>query len=170
MESYAITQGYFNGRVSLKTTITSTQLASVNSYIASHDYWNLSYNCSCFAKDIWNMVSPNNQVSCGWMVNLPAWLCDSIGSKTPHYTNRAIATNSKIGYAHDYHMYYEKPESLEGSSNSFYSLRDGEYGGLALLNSSFPEMTLEENITAQLEYIGSELTYEEYMEQVSLLE
>lgn len=87
VESYAIDKfNLFNGRVSVKMTITQEDVSKINSYIAKHDYWNISYNCSCFVKDIWNSVS-DDELSCGWMVNLPTWLCDSITKKSLSYFN-----------------------------------------------------------------------------------
>lgn len=164
LESYGIDEfGLFNGRVSIEMTINENQLATINSYIARHDYWNVSYNCSCFVKDIWNLVS-EDKLNSGYLVNLPSWLCDSIKDKTSYFTNRYIPTNSKIGYADSdvFHLY--TPSSLTGSSQRA-SVNGVEYD---MLKTSFPEMTMQQAIVEQLDYNGINCTYEEYMNYINL--
>lgn len=158
-ENYAIHQlNYYNGRVSVSMNITATQLDSISAYISNHDYWNASYNCSCFVKDIWNLVS-NDKLNCGWMVNLPAWLCDSIKGKDVYYTNKSIAENSRIGYHANYQFNYYIP-NISGSSSS----SSRETNTISLFESSFIETSLQENISTQLKMVGSNLTVEEYIE------
>ena len=159
VESYGIDEfGLFNGHVSISETITEEELASINSYIAQHDSWSLVYNCSVFVKEIWNMVS-NKELSCGFLVNLPAWLCDSIRDKAGCRTNRYIPTNSKIGYVNDNRFFEKVPEDLSGSTSSSAAAYVPQN-----MQSSFPEADLEQVVTAQLEAAGSELTYAEYLQ------
>lgn len=159
VESYGIDEfDLFDGRVSVEETITEEELDSISSYILNHDYWNVSYNCSCFVKDIWNMVSEDD-LSCGFLVNLPSWLCNSIKGKDRYFTNRYIPTNDKIGYVRDKKFYNKVPADLEGSSGSSANAYNDQ-----LLQTSFPELSLEENVMAQLDYMGSNLTYAEYVQ------
>lgn len=167
-ESYAISElGLWDGRVSLSMTITTSQLSKISDYIAKHDYWNASYNCSCFAKDIWNMVS-DDDVNCGWMVNLPAWLCDSIRGKSSYYTNKSIETNEKIGYIHENKFWRAIPD-LDGSSSSGSSGSSSSTNLMADgVSEGYAAMSLRQNIIEQLAYIGSDLTYDEYVQMSGL--
>lgn len=159
VESYGIDEfDLFDGRVSVEETITEEELDSISSYILNHDYWNVSYNCSCFVKDIWNMVSEDD-LNSGFLVNLPSWLCNSIKGKDRYFTNRYIPTNDKIGYVSNNVFHYKIPSDLEGSSGSSANAYNDQ-----LLQTSFPELSLEENVMAQLDYMGSNLTYAEYVQ------
>ena len=60
----------------------------------------------------------SDKLSCGLMVNLPAWLCDSINSKKPHYENNYIQPNEKIGYVKNGKFIEEIPNKFDDSSNS----------------------------------------------------
>ncbi len=138
IESHVIDSlGFFDGRVSVSKSITREQMGTVNSYVSSHDYWNISYNCSVFVKDIWNLVS-DDKLNCGWMVNLPAWLCDSIKGKSEYETNETIATNDKIGYAENNTFTQYVPDNFGGSSSSSSAVNP------SLMATSFPQRDIDE--------------------------
>lgn len=56
-------------------------------------------------------------------------------------------------------FHYKIPSDLEGSSGSSANAYNDQ-----LLQTSFPELSLEENVMAQLDYMGSNLTYAEYIQ------
>lgn len=163
VESYGIDEfGLFNGHVSIAETITEEELATINTYIARNDKWDIIYNCAVFVTEVWALVS-EVELECGWLVHLPAWLCDSIREKEGCRTNRYIPTNSKIGYFNGYSFIEEVPTELDGSTSSSSSLSVSQN-----MQSSFPETDLEQVVTAQLEEAGSDLTYTEYLQMCNL--
>lgn len=164
LESYLIKEkNFFNGRVSVSKTITKSELSTINTYVSEHDYWNVSYNCSCFVKDIWNLVS-SDKLSCGWMVNLPAWLCDSINSKKPHYENNYIQPNEKIGYVKNGKFIEEILNKFDDSSNSSsFSLNNENEA-----NTSFDCNNINIIIENQLKNNGIYMTAEEYLKNNKL--
>ena len=79
--------------------LTAPQLNTLNSYIAYHDSWSYTNNCSTFASGAWNSVAiPGNTVSAG-TVNTPSNLISSIRSKSGYGTNNTMSYNYNVCYA-----------------------------------------------------------------------
>ena len=119
VESYAIDElDYYDGRVSVSKIISEDDLEEISSFLLSHNsYWGV-YNCSSFTTDIWNLVcdDPDDELFCGWILNLPAFLCDSIKSKSTYYVNGYIRPSLMIGYDYNETFYGIIPD-LTGSSS-----------------------------------------------------
>ncbi len=94
-ETYYMNVENHSSTVYLKTSLTYSDLSTLNNVIKLSDNWELFNNCSSFATKVWNSVS-NTQVNAG-MVNTPSNLIDSI-KKYNYYTGCSITYNSNIGY------------------------------------------------------------------------
>lgn len=93
---YANYENDFQGRVSLLTGVTYSDLRTINSLIENNDAWTDVNNCSSFAVKIWNSIS-SNELSAG-NPNTPTSLKASITSKPTYETNRDIGNTQPIGY------------------------------------------------------------------------
>jgi len=89
--------GSYSGAVSISMNLTSSQLNTINSFAINHDTWTLTYNCSSFARDIWNSVS-SIQLSTG-IINTPYNLANSIKSVSGYRTGLAFPYNYVVYYA-----------------------------------------------------------------------
>lgn len=155
VEAIGVNQnGLWTDRVSLTKDITEQNLQTISGYINNHDYWNISYNCTVFVKDIWNMIFNNDQVSCGWMVNLPEWLFNSIVGKSYKEYRKPVPNNTNSGYI-DYGQFHSAYPADIPSNSSAYTLSNEKAGTIPV--SSFPNMTINELIMAQL--IQSDTTF-----------
>jgi len=140
VDSYAVSMlGYWDGRVSVRTTITTDQLADITEFIIEEENsWSIGFNCSWFVTEIWNMASDDHLSSGFWFVNTPSTLCNSIKEKS-HYTNYFT------GY-YDYIFYYDEDTdglivctpNLTGSTSS-YAINNATDTNITILNTSFPE-------------------------------
>lgn len=97
LEAYFIhAEEKFPNHVSIGTTMTQNDVDNLNNMIANRDFWYLPLNCSVFASNIWNALSPI-YLSVG-AVPTPTTLVSSIRSVSGYVTNRAIQANYNIGY------------------------------------------------------------------------
>lgn len=94
-ETYYMNVESHSSTVYLKTSLTYSDLSTLNNVIKSSDNWELFNNCSTFATKVWNSVS-SMQVNAG-IVNTPSNLIDSI-KKYSYYVGCSITYNSNIGY------------------------------------------------------------------------
>ena len=91
----------FEGVVSIKTQIDSTDLNEIDEYIASHDYWTLFKNCSFMALDMYNLAAKeNDQIDIGGLIT-PAKIYDVIKDTVGYDTDFEIAQYGPMGYAND---------------------------------------------------------------------
>lgn len=100
MEPYSVaTLGKsVTGRVSLTQGISSTELATVGTWIRSHSTWSRVQNCSWFATGVWNSVADTKVYAGIPSTPLATVLC--IKSKAGDVTNRSLGTWSSgtVGY------------------------------------------------------------------------
>ncbi len=116
-----------SSHVSIGKDITSSQLTSMNSTINSKDKWSAIYNCSSFAKDVWNSIS-TTPVSAG-LVNTPSNLANSIKSiyRNSFSSNYSIPskTNSNLAYySTSSSVIYQIPTFKTGNGNGSMNLNN----------------------------------------------
>lgn len=97
LESYfANSDSAYGNRVSLSTSVTQSDINTINDIIRNNDKWSLTNNCSSFAVKVWNSVS-STTLSAG-SLNTPTSLMSNIKSKSGYQTGRSIGNTTPIGY------------------------------------------------------------------------
>lgn len=102
LDSYKVNQlGEMKGRVSLSMGLNLDQLIKLNLFINGHDSWSITYNCSSFAQEAWNLVSDDKVTAhedLNYLVYKPEILVNSIMKYSYYKTDKYIHNNIKIGY------------------------------------------------------------------------
>ena len=90
-------------RVSLTNYITKDDLDTINEYILdeTHDKWKITYNCTNFAKDIWNSVSDDKVLNISKDIYYPKALVLDIKGYSYHEIERTLGYNDNAGYYED---------------------------------------------------------------------
>lgn len=70
--------GAYENRVSLTTSISESQLKTMNSTIKNSNKWTTYYNCSWFAEKVWNSVAPSSRKVNAGRPSTPATLSKCI--------------------------------------------------------------------------------------------
>lgn len=88
----------YSDNVSKSCNLTTTQLATLNNYINSHDTWSTTTNCSSFAVGAWNTVVGYNQLSAG-IINTPKNLANSIINTTVYTDDLTMRYYYRVHYS-----------------------------------------------------------------------
>ncbi|MFM7270771.1 MAG: hypothetical protein ACKO2C_03955 [Actinomycetes bacterium] len=90
LESWFVhSDGAFGGAVSLSRTLSGQDLTNFNSFVSRHDAWNVINNCSTFASEAWNAVSPAATDLDAGLLDTPTWLALSIAAMPGHQVGAA---------------------------------------------------------------------------------
>jgi hypothetical protein len=101
LEAYLVSKnGAYSGRVSASWLMSSSQLATLTSFIKSNDSWSQNVNnCSTFAVGAWNVVVDSYARLSAGVPNTPKNLANSIKSKFGTYVGAAVPYDYVVYYA-----------------------------------------------------------------------
>lgn len=94
---------------SVSMEINQTQLSALNSFIQSRDSWSLINNCSTFARDAWNLLNPDNELSTGFP-STPTRLIEAMQELSGYETTfRPIFKSNKKGFYNENGSFVSAP-------------------------------------------------------------
>lgn len=98
---YIRTCNKYDGRISITTGINSDDLAKINSFINSHDYWTPTNNCSNFALNLWNTIADKEEELLRPFIYSPSHIANCLKNFENYETNKNINTSILQMYFYD---------------------------------------------------------------------
>lgn len=88
----------YDGRVSVTQSVTLEDIDAMSEYIYEHDTWNPLTNCSCFALNIWNLVSHDDEILDKLLIYTPTKIANQLKQFDTYEINKEIITDDEFGY------------------------------------------------------------------------
>ena len=112
------------GRASLSMEISMADIEKINKHISSEDNWKYEDNCSTFASNVWNDVSPT-KLYAGAIITTPTFLFNSISGQSGYKINRGvqnpriIMSNELVDYGNNHYQLYSYSSVLSDVTEKY---------------------------------------------------